>query len=167
MQQGSSQISQFLFQHCGQKNPEIPICFDVTEKPKMNNTGMCMHAGSAGDNFGPISLSDPDVFAKLEYAWKSPTGMGGVRVVNYPSPPIPKLDQFPPWVEGPVKTLTTRKVTASGAIDFGTKRDGDIECMNYEHFVDAVDAYTTGTKNSLPFETLKVPYSCWLLRSYA
>lgn len=43
-----------------------------------------------------------------------------------------------------------------GTVAFGTVQDSDSDCINYKRFVDAKNAYTSGTGKSLPFSELKV-----------
>lgn len=104
-----------------------------------------------------LGNKNPDVFVKMEYRHRDPKG--DVRLINFRNPPIPKRG-FPYYVEGGTRTLETpKKNDVSGSVSFGTIHDDNHECMNYMHFVNAVDQYTstsTGTGKSLPFSELKV-----------
>lgn len=115
-----------------------------------DSAGCFSVTGEGGDGIG-LSGRDPDVFVRLYYHHESPNGSLRIKkYVNAPSATYPffRRDQR--------QDDTPRRNDVSGDVDYGTIVLSNSACVNYVHFLDAVDAYKIGTNESLPYSELEV-----------
>lgn len=107
-------------------------------------------SGDGGDGFG-FGGGDPDVFVRLYYY--HPSSSGSLRILKYSN--IPSTT-FPYFRQDQKQEDSPTKGDVSGDVDFGTITVANDACVNYVYFLDAIDAYKSGTGKSLPYSTLDV-----------